>query len=224
MKHAMAAVLMTAGYCTASAAAESVDIRITGTIQPPACSITVNGGAEHIFDYGNISRESLSGGPVATLPRKTAGLSITCSAPTQVAIRSSDGRNGSNPFSAYDWAANSHGSLKGGLGWSNGKPIGAYSLRVLPGSVDAEQSRAISRGAAADPNWSDADAEGALLNVGTGFGDVEVSWATGEESVPAAGKVFNGTVVVEPVIDTAQLDTTDEVMLDGQSTIEIVYL
>lgn len=220
--------VLVAACCDSARAADSVDVRVTGRIVPPACSITVNGGSEHTFDYGKISRESLVGSFIARLPEQTADLSITCNAPTQVAIRSIDGRNGSNPFSGYGWSAGTFGNLLGGLGWSNGKPIGAYFIRILPGSVDAQQSRLISRfvlgDALGNDPWFDVDAGGELINLRTGFGDVEVSWATGEESVPAAGRVFNGTIAVEPVIDTTQLDTADEVTLDGQATIEIVYL
>jgi hypothetical protein len=52
-----------------------------------------------------------------------------------------------------------------------------------------------------------------------------MSWATPGTTTPVPAKVVTGSLDVQAAIDkTANLDLSNEIDLDGQATIELVYL
>ena len=68
----------------AMAAGDSLDVKVIGQIVPSACTVAVSGGA--VFDYGTIKAETLATDDYTMLGVKTADLSVTCEAPTKVAL------------------------------------------------------------------------------------------------------------------------------------------
>lgn len=225
-KCAMAAILVTA-FCRPAGAEGPIGMREGSEIAPGSCAITVNGTTEYKIDYGEIARASLSPTAAMPLPIRTAALSITCSASTKVAIRSRDGRHGSNPLSDHDLRPTNQGKGGSGLGWSNGRPVGAYAVHILPGlTVDGARADPIWRAGSGD-QWRKADGAVALNVEPDGVASVplvEASWARPGENVPAAGKIFTGTIAIQAMVDrTTRLGAADAVVLDGQSAIELVY-
>jgi hypothetical protein len=108
-----------------------------------------------------------------------------------------------------------------GLGLANGTPIGAYAVRLRTDSVtgDSDNVDVISSGNSGS-SWSK-DRYGALWTA-TG---ARMSWATPGTTTPVPAKVVTGSLDVQAAIDkTANLDLSNEIDLDGQATIELVYL
>ena len=70
---------------TASAfAADSVDVRVIGTIVPAACTPTLSGGGT--VDYGTIKADTISATDYTVLPEKQISFLDPCDAPAKVAL------------------------------------------------------------------------------------------------------------------------------------------
>lgn len=206
----------------AAIAANSVDLRVTGTITPSACDISLTGGD---FDLGTISGNELNATAATTLP-SSAGktLNITCSGATQVAFRAIDNRASSVP-SGITQNANSAFGL--GMDGAN-NPIGHYNIAVL-------QTTATVNGAAGQYKATD-DAGSTWF----GFGGSEVNITSSDRSsrigtldlassgptsqpvpITSASTELKVTAMIQP---ESALDTSTEITLDGSATIELVYL
>jgi len=75
-------------------AADSVDVKVIGTISPAACAPTLGGGGT--VDYGTIPANALAADDYTTLAVKTLSLSITCDASAKLAIHAVNGRPGTS--------------------------------------------------------------------------------------------------------------------------------
>ncbi|MDA8482643.1 DUF1120 domain-containing protein [Pseudomonas resinovorans] len=201
-------------------AANSVDLRVTGTITPAACDISLAGGD---FDLGTISGNDLSATTKTTLPAvggKT--LNITCSGATQVAFKALDNRASSRPSGIQNPAMF-------GLGMDGANnPIGYYTIGVvqstmtvdggsgkLKGSVDEGASWAIY--ASPVVNLTPYDLNPRITAI-----DLETA---GDNAPPTpitnASTELQVTGYIQP---ESTLDTSAEIALDGSATIELVYL
>jgi len=65
-------------------AADSVEVKVIGTIVPAACTPSIVGGAT--IDYGTIKSSTLTADNYTLLPVKHLDLAITCDAPAKVAL------------------------------------------------------------------------------------------------------------------------------------------
>lgn len=77
---------------SSSIAADSVDLKVIGTITPVACTPTLSGGGT--VDYGTIKADTLKADDYTVLPMRTLDFSITCDGNAKVAVSAISGRPG----------------------------------------------------------------------------------------------------------------------------------
>ncbi|WP_454889492.1 DUF1120 domain-containing protein [Serratia quinivorans] len=232
MKKTLLATLLAAGavFCASSAfAADSVDLKVIGTITPVACTPTLSGGGT--VDYGTIKADTLKADAYTVLPIKSLDFAITCDGNAKLALRGINGRIGSlagategvSGFGNIDSGVFGAGvGGNAGLGLtSDNKKIGGYAARVTTASVKADNIAVdtIYRNDPAD-NWF-ANSSGLFMN----SSNRQISWATTGTVVPVAFKTLAGTLEVQAFINkSSELDITKPIKLDGLTTIELVYL
>ncbi|MFC0227269.1 DUF1120 domain-containing protein [Serratia aquatilis] len=213
------------------ALAESIDVRVIGTIDPAACTPTLSGGGT--VDYGTIKPSALADDAFTTMPEKQLDFAINCDAPAKVAITAYSQRGAS--------AVNTDGTLierisapSGillfdvantsvvGLGLDGAKGIGGYSIRLAAGTMTAD-------GVAVDSIQSNGNTTSwAKTPYGILFNSTVQrysSWAATGTTTPVAFTTLAGKLGVQAYINKAsELDLTKPVALDGLSTLELVYL
>lgn len=213
--------LMTLGFMASAlmvpvlANAATADLKLIGTITPAACVPNFTGGAT--IDYGNIPASTLNSAAQTLLPEKTTKFAVTCNAPVKFAIALTDGRSAS-ALTTLDTIATYTPDQKFGLGTaSNGAKIGAYSLQMsneVPDSGTARRLMSTNDGA----TWADFGG-GIRTGVLIGF------TAVGTSLTPAAYKSMIVDVRVVAAIDkSSNLPITNDIKIDGLSTIEVKYL
>ncbi|MFC0227268.1 DUF1120 domain-containing protein [Serratia aquatilis] len=214
------------------ALAESIDVRVIGTIDPAACTPTLSGGGT--VDYGTIKPTALAKDAFTTLAEKQLDLAINCDAPAKVAIAAYSQRGAS--------AVNTNGTMETlataptgvmmfgsasagvfGLGLDGTKGIGGYAIRLAPGTMSADGIAVDSIVANGNTtSWSKA-VTGSLLNSVTSVR--HASWAKTGTTTPIAFTTLAGKLGVQAYINkTSELDLTKPVVLDGLTTLELVYL
>lgn len=230
MQKNVCALAVLATTSLSAMAADSVDVRVIGTITPAACTPTLSGGG--VIDYGTMNPSSLSATNYTVLPEREISLAITCDAPAKVAITPVNGRP-----STVAGATEAGGgaaltpvpllSLTGagvvGLGMSNGQKIGGYAMQVEDFTTDGATADVIvtALGAA---GWSkNGNHYGFFRNVGTV--PFQVTAAAPGTLVPKAFTTLAGKLRVQAYLNkTSELDVSSPVTLDGLTTIELVYL
>lgn len=214
--------------------AESVDLRVTGTLIPGACTPTLSG--DGVIDYGYITADQLNAKSYTPLDVKTLGLTITCTAPAKIAIKAINGRPGtvaggteagpsraaSSPVALFNGVS----QAVVGLGRNGGTPIGGYALRPVSGSFTADGNSVVNIWQNSDnapDNW---DLTSAAISLYTAFSVIRyMSWAAPGTELPLPFTVLNGQLEVQAYINKLEeLDLNSAIQLDGQSTVEIVCL
>ncbi|TFY90180.1 DUF1120 domain-containing protein [Pseudomonas nabeulensis] len=193
--------------CTSSVqAASSIDLSVTGTITPSACTPSLSGSGR--VDYGKIPAKDLSVDRPTELPEATLKLSVNCDAETLFALHGRDNRRGSSIYSSL--------SEYYGLGLINGdQKLGAYRIGVYNPVADT----------AVYPLFSFDYGKTWLVNSSGSFMGHEYWNAFGLTPTPIALK--NVTVDLRIATDIAPAKTltlTEEVPLDGSTTLDVVYL
>lgn len=189
---------------TSALAASSVDLTVKGMITPSACTPTLSSGG--LVDYGKISAKDLKADNPTYLERQTLQFTLTCDAPTPVAMEAKDNRAGSS----FD------GDQNFGLGIINvSEKLGYMELRLLSpvadgvavttvGSIDRGETWHVERAL-----WRDNIV--APANIGT--------------TTPISVQSLTANLRIDPVIaPTNQLTLTNEVAIDGSVTLSVVYL
>ncbi|MEI2604189.1 DUF1120 domain-containing protein [Erwinia aphidicola] len=230
MKQTVLAMAVLASTATAALAADSVDVRVIGTIVPASCTPSLSGGGT--VDYGTIKADSLNATGYTSLPEKQLDFSITCDAPAKVAIQGVNGRAGS--MAGVTESANTTGTVPVaifgmsnvggvGLGMDGSAKIGGYSIRIDKATAVADGNAVdvISVTGGGQP-WAK-PADSSLL-----FSPVwsrRVSWSNPGSLAPVAFTTMTGKLGVQGYINQrSQLDLTKPVHLDGLTTIELIYL
>lgn len=218
---------------SANVMAESIDVRVIGTISPTACTPTLSGGGT--IDYGTIKPESLSKDDYTTLAEKTIDFAIQCDAPAKIAVKainnrpdtvagtSNDGVGGSSTTPTTVFGSKTISVA--GLGMAGDKRIGGYGVRIAGGTVQAD-------GKAVDGIYHDSTGKWAGVGTGANSGALYVYYSTRYQSWAEAGKVeplaftqLSGKLAVQAFINKqSELDLTKPITLDGSTTIELVYL
>ncbi|PVZ84272.1 hypothetical protein C9426_23535 [Serratia sp. S1B] len=219
---------------TLPALAESIDVKVIGTIDPTACTPTLSGGGT--IDYGMIKPNTLNKDAFTTLAVKQLDFAITCDAPAKVAITATSQRGVSAVSS--DGTLTSLGMYPGlfgitgnamtfGLGLDGAKGIGGYSMRIAAGTVMADSQSVDSIQSNGDAaHWTTTPYGMLITGTGVGAGVIRYSsWATPGTTVPVAFTNLTGKLEVQAYINkTSELDLTKPVTLDGLATLELVYL
>ncbi|MHA7845304.1 DUF1120 domain-containing protein [Serratia sp. D1N4] len=212
------------------ALAESIDVRVIGTISPAACAPTLSGGGT--IDYGTIKTSTLATDAFTLLPEKQLDFAINCDAPAKVAITAHSQR-GASAVNADGLLVEmgGHSGLFGfaanfgvvGLGLDGAKGIGGYSVRLAAGTMNADGVAVDSIMANGNTTSWEAAPSGALFNTPTSLR--YASWATKGTTTPIAFTTLAGKLGVQAYINkTSELDLTKPVVLDGLTTLELVYL
>jgi len=236
MKKTLLATLLAAGavVCASSVfAADSVDLKVIGTITPVACTPTLSGGGT--VDYGTIKADTLKADDYTVLPIKSLDFSITCDGNAKVAVQAVNGRLGTTVggtetngaaiipagISLFGKDSTTTVIAAFGLGLDGTKKIGGYSVRLpLAGSkADGVVVDNIYR-LGSNGTWTKADT--GLLVTNT---KPQISPAATGTLIPLAFKTLASTVEVQAFINKAsELDITKPIHLDGLATLELIYL
>lgn len=130
-------------FTSSAVMAESIDVKVIGTITPTACHPTLTGGGT--IDYGTIPPKALKKDALTQLSLKSVDFSITCDAPAKVAIKAINHRkettagvDGDDTFGASipKGLSEENGTRVVGLGLSGGKKIGGYNLTIRESTAD----------------------------------------------------------------------------------------
>lgn len=219
-KLATLSLALAASMASFGAQAQSIDVRVIGTITPAACIPSLAGGG--VVDYGNIAASTLNQTTATALPVRSVAFTITCDAPTRVALRAMDNRASSAvPGIIQIVSPGLTAEHTFGLGVGAGKNIGGFALQLEPGGITLDGSTAITNMASSDGGATWTGRFGGY----TRHDGRMMSWATTGSTVPTAFTTMAGTLDVHTVIDKAEnLTLTSDVELDGLATLELVYL
>ncbi|MBN2993688.1 DUF1120 domain-containing protein [Pseudomonas cedrina subsp. fulgida] len=185
-------------------AASSVDLSVKGSITPSACTPGLSNGG--LVDIGKLSAKDLNADRMTRIKEQTLQLSVTCDAPTLMALESKDNR----PGSEYDNRGNF------GLGLINDtEKLGSMELSLLSPVADGVPVRTIEsydNGATWAGNmWLMPDN---LLSV-----------ANTTTAAPIAVQLMTAELRINSLIaPTNTLTLDNEVAIDGSVTLTVKYL
>ncbi|ANF84461.1 hypothetical protein A7J50_1020 [Pseudomonas antarctica] len=198
------AALLLAGVSNVMAAS-SVDLGVVGVITPSACTPTLSNNG--VVDHGKVSVLDFPESGNKALPTVTLQLVVTCNAPMLMAVKATDNRAGT---ALYPWPEYF------GLGLARGgEKIGMYML--VMGNASADDVPGIVIDSYAEGRWSNAEdtywAAGVMRTVSS----------TGLAPLPLT--TFKADLEVETTLtDKKNLPISDEIQIDGNATLDVVYL
>lgn len=202
---AVASLMSCVSWCLA---ADSIDLKVTGSIIPISCTPTIIGG--DTVDYGSIPANSLTNEVIGNaLALKTVVLSIQCGSPIRLAISAHDKRP---PV-----INTQTGEAQYGFAEVKGKKIGSYLLSFYPKTITGDSMPSGVLESTDATTW--AILPGNALMKPTAY----YTLATG--AAPSAYKTHNFTIDINPrLLRASDLPLTQEIKLDGLTTFEIKYL
>ncbi len=199
----------------AAMAASTVDVTVTGTIVPAACTPT---HTSPTISFGKISASDLlQDSPSRPTPDQYHMLNVNCTGKTLFAIRGIDNRASTVGNNLY--------SNPYGLGLTPaGEKLGAHylTLQTYSSKIDGVQAY-ISDSSNGGASWSTSStAVRSIRSNGVihGFTD-QAGVTTGPIPIENAALTLKSHIILAP---KSTLTLTDEVALDGAATIEVVYL
>ncbi|EFB2832759.1 MULTISPECIES: DUF1120 domain-containing protein [Escherichia] len=220
-------------------------LTVVGEFNPGACTPEFTGGG--IIDYGKHPNMALNPTGVTNtlvqLGRKTTTLTIKCTAPTLFAITSFDNRLDSRlPLSGTAYVAKAFGKQMDmantsngfGLGLApNGQKIGAFTIGIdtMAGAVTASDDTGdltvdvIQTGdfTPAVPTWIKSDT-GSIIST-NGAKNRAYSVAKTGELTPVAITMAQFPLLIDAAVqDNTVLGTTEVIKLDGNVTLQVLYL
>ncbi|AKE08969.1 DUF1120 domain-containing protein [Serratia liquefaciens] len=215
--------------------AKDIEVKVAGTITPSGCTPTLSG--DGAIDYGVIKSDSLTLDAYTTLERKDLDLTITCDAPVKLALEAKNGRPNTLAGVATEDAisgaalspaasALSTATAVVGLGVSGSARIGGYALMAAAVSfkTDGTGAQLITREGNSG-EWKEYYGIAESNNFYSIGVKRQLSWKNGSIKEPAAFQKLTGKVMVQAYINKAsELDLTKPVILDGLTTLELVYL
>ncbi len=209
-------VLTAAGLLLAGAsnvfAASSVDLSVTGTLTPSACTPALSNGG--VVDHGKISVQDLDR-LTTQLPDATLTLTINCDATALIAIKAMDNRSGT---AAPDWTGPSPVSYFGlGLA-SGGEKIGGYRLGTSNATADGVARAVIEStdGQTWFETWSSSWQPNWMRTVNGGSTQLPA---------PLPLQAFKADLLISTYIAPKSfLPITEDIRIDGSATLDIVYL
>lgn len=209
--------------------ADSVDVKVIGTITPTACKLSISPSG--IVDYGVINTKNLRRDEFTQLDNKQLSFSIICNSPTKVAMRAVNNRPnsvaGSNENDVYGATAPKgisriNGVFVVGLGFDK-KRIGGYSIRLSDVTADGEFSDYIYQPQSGNGN-------GVWLKEFSSYfyfsRPTIISWSKkGTPAYPMSLNTLSGILNVQAYINKkSDLDLSEPVKLDGLTALELIYL
>ena len=203
----LASALLSLSAFSSAYAAETVDLTVSGTIQPAACEPTL---ASNVIDYGTISQADLNTDTPTALPARTVGMTVNCSAVTLWGLRGVDLR-------AASAGANANG-LHFGLGKTDAdENIGYYSISLTTPQADGNNVRAVR----SNDGFTTVTADGGLSST-TGW--ISALAPLGADQPLPSQSAMTQLQIATFINPTDDLTLSADVDLDGQATLELVYL
>lgn len=207
-----ALVLVAAATVPGVALGASAHLQVHGVVRPAACTPTLQGNGT--IDYPDVSYRSLSQTEINRLPTREIELSITCTAPARMGIRTVDNRSASKVAftSIIDQAA------LYGLGAVGKTNIGAFRVVITKLQAGSVPLDLLVRGSQAGAIWTKSSA-------GTVRTDQTLSWGDANSVAVGSYQHITAKLGVTPVLNKASVLPASEIInLDGSATIEMVYL
>lgn len=209
-----------------SYASDSVDLKVTATLEAAACTTTLSDGGEAKF--GHIPVGNLSETQTNQLGSRFLTLTIACSESTPVGWFITDNKKDSvqaltitNPkFNGEDL---SDASYEFGLGkTAAGVNIGAYAIYVDKSNVTADGNKISMLYKPGSGSWY-ASGAGEIKNDSSYIYAAEASGATDATIVSAQTFVWP-LKITAAVQATNTLNISDDTSLTGSATITVMYL
>ena len=204
-----------------NASAQSVDVKVIGTITPAACMPTITGGG--VFNVGTIGADTLNQTAPTEVLNETRDLKITCDAPTKVALKVTDNRFDSKVVGIVP-AANPDPDAHFGLGKAGSTNIGAMTITFPTTGVLAD-TKSVDAIDSADNGATWRYLPSVSPSVNARSNGRLITWSPAGTSTPVAFEDLSTTMQIRASVDRgANLPLHDEITLDGSATIELVYL
>ncbi|MBX7275236.1 DUF1120 domain-containing protein [Pseudomonas sp. ERGC3:05] len=198
------AALLLAGISNV-VAASSVDLGVVGVITPSACTPTLSNNG--MVDHGKISAQDFPDAGNKHLPKVTLQLVVSCNAAMLMAVKPTDNRAGSTFYDYPEYF---------GLGLaSGGEKIGWYML-VTRNAIADDITRSVIESDDGE-SWRFAD------NTYWGVGRMRTAQGTGWNPMPLTTLKVD-LEVYTTLMDKNTLPITEEILIDGSATIDVVYL
>lgn len=216
---------------TSVMAMETVELAVTGIIQPTACTPVFSSG--NMIDYGVIIAADLAEKDYTTLSFKGVPLIITCTAPTKAGM-SLVARRPNTVVSDYAEAngfalapiplARSQFPIATGLGLDvSGNKIGGMAMNIQQDEITVDGTNNFDLLDARNGSWEKKDDAATLVPSTTALPGFTV--AAKGMLVPAAFTTFISHIEVQAYLNKAEnLDLTDILGLDGLVSFELTYL
>lgn len=223
---AAAALVLAAGQ--ARAIDDNVDVKVTGQIVPPACVPAIGGGA--VFDYGAIKAASLMSDDYTMLPQKVLSFNITCNSPMKVAFRTLDGRVGTGITPVGKKIFNNTVSETSaplmGLGAFEGKNVGGFAMILPTGNITIDGNKGDFTGLKSLDNGQSWGQSGIASQL---YFDTKQDFLSSvsirNTNLPLAFTTLSADLRVVAVINKgSELNLTKVIPIDGQATIQMIYL
>jgi hypothetical protein len=197
-------------------AALTTDLNISGEIANAACDVTL--AANGIVDFGDMLNNSLvSTGTV--LADKIIDMGILCTAPVLVAYHIVDNRS-ETVYTETDISGAAGTEARYGLNYdASGNPIGFYAFNMATTSLNGSSGRLISTSDLSSSNWTVLG--GSSTPAVASY--ISFTESAGSSPVPVTSANVNLTVKTT-LAPMSKINTTQEINLDGSSTVELLYL
>jgi type 1 fimbria pilin len=229
MKHifkqtALAAALLvvTTAAFAQTANPQTADVKVIGTITPDSCGITITNSG--VFDYGSIAASSLSNTSVNDLGTKDETMTIDCgNAATKVAVNTIDNRSGTADISVVADTGAASANYLFGLGTASGVKLGGYKLSLVSSSIQADGNPVDEIYSGNNGlNWTQVTDTQLRTTPGQ---IVSVMDPAGGTVTPIAFKLLTADLQVHAaVVSTSTLPITNNIPLNGDATLSLVYL
>lgn len=201
--------------------AASTDLSLTGQIASGACDVTLEDSG--VVDFGDILNKALEVGGTR-LTDKVVGMNILCHAPTYVAFHITDNR----ADSVFGGTISGAPELDRRYGLNrdiSGNAIGFYAFNMASTSLDSDNGTTTGNIIYRVNNQIEGGTWQSLGNsIYTGVGNY-ISFAEPSTVTPTPLTSVDVSLTVKTTLaPSSELNTTQEIMLDGSSTVELVYL
>lgn len=188
------------------------ELKITGEILPPSCSLNLDNGE---VNFGTMSASSLRAGQRTELPGKSVGFSIQCASPQNVALKVTDNRSNSRVPGITSYPDH----INFGLGMAGDKKIGGYNLHVNIQSFN-------NNGWGAD--LIESRNNNANWDTSSGFAPHHgplISFSESDAKSPSPLQHMRGTLSLRTFLNKREeLPSGQDVVLDSSATLELKYM
>ena len=198
----------------------SIQIKVVGSLVPPACSLALPAGST--VDYGRMLHSQLATESHTLLPEQSLNFSITCDAPAKVALMLLDEHPATVVHDLIKTVRDEPDAnfMANGLGSVGGVNIGIFYVRVFTGAGSNVPGKLRTLRSDGAQGWSETPVDAPLY----AHGIKAVGFAEGQASLPTAFNTVSGKLKIQTIIRPRRdLPSVDEIVLAGSSTLTLYY-